>query len=129
MIYRCHNPKNRAYKWYGARGIKVCEDWHNFENFKNWVLSTRPDELYSCERVDVNGDYCPENCTWIPLNEQANNRRTCIYITYNGKTQNLMQWCKELDLNYKLVHNRMYKCGYDFEKAIKTPKKTVKSNS
>lgn len=124
MIYRCSNPKHFAYKWYGARGIKVCDEWKTYEGFKEWVLKTKPKDYedISVERVDVNGDYCPQNCIWIPLREQANNRRTCRYYTYNGKTQNLMQWCKEYNVNYKLVHDRIYKSGWSFEKAMFTPK-------
>ena len=123
MIYRCQNPKNQAYKWYGARGIKVCQKWQTFEGFKKWVEETRTNEEYTVERIDVNGDYCPENCTWIPLSSQANNRRSNVMIEYNGKRQNLTDWCKELNLNYKRVHNRIYKLGWDFSKAISMPVK------
>ena len=121
MIYRCYNPKNQAYKWYGARGIKVCDEWKDYLKFKEWVLSTRPDESYTVERIDVNGDYCPENCKWIPMGEQANNRTTNLIYEYNGKKQNLAQWCMELGLDYKLVHNRLFKSKWSFEKAISTP--------
>ena len=128
MIYRCSNPKNRAYKWYGERGIKVCEEWQTYEGFKKWVLETRPKEDYSVERINVNGDYCPENCTWIPLSEQANNRTSCINFEHCGKTMNLMEWCKTLNLDYKRVHNRIFKLGWDFEKAISTPVNENKRN-
>lgn len=121
MIYRCTNPQNAAYKWYGARGIKVCNEWKTYEGFKQWVLSTRPDESYTVERIDVDGDYCPENCKWIPNSEQANNRTTNVLITYNGETKNLMKWCKQFKADYKLVHNRMHRQKWDFEKAIFTP--------
>ena len=121
MIYRCSHPNNNAYKWYGARGIKVCDEWLDYQKFKQWVMDTRPDESYTVDRIDVNGDYCPENCRWIPMGEQANNRTTNLLYEYNGKTQNLSQWCKELNLDYKLVHNRLKKSKWSFEKSISTP--------
>ena len=120
MIYRCHNEKNQAYKFYGARGISVCDSWHDYETFKKWVEETKPDDDYTIERLDVNDNYCPQNCIWIPMEEQANNRRSNVNIEYNGETHNLMQWCKLLNLNYKNVHNRIYKLGWSFEKAIST---------
>lgn len=128
MIYRCHNPKNSAYKWYGARGISVCDDWKTYEGFKAWVEATRPREDYTVERIDVNGNYSPDNCTWIPMSEQAKNRTSSIQIEHDGRVQNLTDWCKELNLEYKRVHNRMFKLGWDFEKAITTPVDTKKRN-
>lgn len=124
MMRRCYDPKHTNYQNYGARGIKVCEEWHTYENFRDWTLKTRQDESLTCERKDNNGDYCPENCIWIPLKEQANNRRSSVIITYNGKTQNLMQWCKELNLHYSTIHSRMYKYGWSFERAIEEPVKS-----
>lgn len=121
MVRRCTKPNTEAYKWYGARGIKVCREWMTFEGFKAWVMNTRPDESYTVERIDVNGDYSPENCKWIPMSEQANNRTTCVIIEHNGETKNLTEWCAELNLSYKLVHNRITKLHWSFEKAISTP--------
>lgn len=80
------------------------------------------------ERIDNNGDYCPENCKWIPKAEQSSNRRNCVIVTYNGKTQNLNDWCKELGLDYKRVNNRMKKLGWTFEKAISEPVNVNKRN-
>lgn len=128
MIYRCLSPKHKAYKWYGGRGITVCQEWQTYEGFRAWVLCTRPDESYTVERIDVNGNYSPENCTWIPMNEQANNRTSCIMISHNNRTQNLTEWCNEYGLDYKLVHNRLFKLGWDFEKAISTPVDKTKRN-
>lgn len=128
MIYRCTNPKHSAYKWYGARGIRVCNEWQSYEGYKKWVMATRPNETYTVERIDVDGDYCPDNCKWIPLSEQANNRTSCIMITHEGVTKNLTEWCSELGLEYKMVHNRLKKLGWTFEKAISTPVDTTKRN-
>ena len=80
------------------------------------------------ERIDVNGNYCPENCTWIPANEQQGNRRMCQYFTFNGITKNLMDWCNDLGLDYKNVHNRIHKLGWSFERAISEPVHVDKRN-
>ena len=127
---RCNTPSDKNYKNYGGRGIKMCEEWNNsFEAFMNWAISNGYSDSLTIERIDVNGNYCPENCTWIPANEQQNNRRTCYSITYNGKTQTLIDWCSELNLPYKLIHNRIHKLGWKFERAISEPVHIEKRNN
>lgn len=128
MIYRCHNPKNNAYKYYGARGIKVCDEWHDFTIFKKWVDETKPRGDFSIDRIDNDGDYCPENCKWSSAKKQANNRRSNVIISYNNEYHTLMEWSEMLGFDYKNVHNRMYKLGWTFEKAINTPIDTSKRN-
>lgn len=127
---RCYNPRHPAYKYYGARGIKMCEEWKNdFLKFKEWVDKTANGLDLTVERVDVNGDYCPQNCIWVEMSQQANNRRSNILFTYRGETHNLTTWCDILNLNYKNVHNRIYKLGWSFEKAVTTPICVSKRNN
>jgi hypothetical protein len=76
MKRRCTNPKNSHFKDYGGRGIKVCEEWNNSTNFIEWALNNGYREELTLDRIDVNGNYCPENCTWIPMKEQYKNRRS-----------------------------------------------------
>lgn len=128
MLYRCENPKNRAYKYYGQRGIRVCEEWHDFLSFKKWVDETKPDGDYTIDRIDTNSDYSPTNCRWASDSEQANNRRSNVLFEHNGEIRNLMEWSKLLGFNYKRVHNRIHKLGWTFEKAISVPTDEKKRN-
>lgn len=126
---RCYTKSDKGYKNYGLRGIKMCDDWKNsFESFMKWALENGYTDALTIERIDVNKDYCPENCAWIPFDEQQKNRRTCRYFRYKGKEKNLSEWCKELGLSYKNVHNRIYKLGWTFEKAISEPVHIEKRN-
>lgn len=118
---RCLNKNERSYKHYGGRGIKICDRWMNFENFFEDIGNSYEKGL-SIERIDVNGDYCSENCKWIPIKEQAKNKRNVEIYTYNGVRKNLPDWCKEFGLEYSMVRVRIRILGWSFEKALLTPK-------
>lgn len=72
---RCKNKTSTDYKWYGAKGVKVCEDWESFENFKDWALKNGYDEKLTIDRIDPYGDYTPINCRWATVSEQNRNKR------------------------------------------------------
>lgn len=118
---RCNSPKREKYKIYGARGIKICDEWENdYLSFREWALNNGYAPNLSIDRIDNNGNYEPSNCRWVDRKTQQRNRRNCIYITYNNKTQCLVEWCEELNLNYKTINNRILN-GWDKIKAITTP--------
>ena len=126
---RCYYTSQPAYKSYGARGIKMCDEWlHSFDAFAKWALSNGYQDDLTIERIDNDKGYNPDNCKWIGLGEQANNRHSNIKITYKGDTRNLSEWCKIYGKDYYLVHNRMYKLGWDFERAISEPVHAEKRN-
>jgi hypothetical protein len=84
--YRCFNPSCKAYKQYGGRGIRMCKEWAaNYQAFADWAFSHGYKEGLSIDRIDVNGDYCPENCRFIPMREQYFNRRDTLFVSFNGK--------------------------------------------
>lgn len=75
MKTRCFNSNTKAFKWYGAVGVTICEEWLKFEKFREWALKSGYDETLTIERINPFGNYCPENCTWIPWGEQRKNQR------------------------------------------------------
>ncbi len=102
MRQRCLNPNSGNYKYYGARGIKVCKQWDSFSNFQVWALSNNYKDHLTIERINVNGHYRPGNCEWIPPSEQANN--TTRNVVVDGK--NLSQWAKELNVSRSMLQGR-----------------------
>ena len=122
MRQRCNNYNCQTYKKYGAKGIKICPEWDCFEAFREWAYANGYREGLSLDRIDNTKGYYPENCRWVTWREQCNNRRSNISYEYNGKTQNLKQWCEELGLNYHLIYQRIKRDGFTFDDAINSGK-------
>ena len=115
---RCTNPNDSAYANYGGRGIRMCDEWYgDYTIFHKWATANGYDESLSIDRIDVNGNYCPENCRWVNEKEQANNRRTNRLITHNGETHNVTEWAEIPGVSSKTIFTRIYE-GWDPEKAI-----------
>lgn len=102
---RCENPKATAYQSYGGRGIAV--RWENWQDFRNWALTHGYKEGLTLDRIDVNGDYSPENCRWITQAEQMRNTRKTRYLTYQGERKPLIEWCEILGLKFGTVATRV----------------------
>lgn len=109
MRRRCNTVTCKSYKNYGGRGISVCAEWNDFKNFKTWALNNGYIEGYTIERIDVNGNYEPKNCTWITKNLQSRNRTTSHFITYLGKTHTISEWSRELGISRSTILNRLKK--------------------
>ncbi len=122
MKRRCYNKKDRAYKWYGAKGIGICDEWLNdFKCFYNWAISNGWAKGLSIDREKNELGYSPENCRFITMAKQQANRTYNYHIEYNGQIKTLADWCKELNLSYSLMNNRMWR-GLDFKTAMETKK-------
>lgn len=123
MRARCNRKSAREYNNYGGRGIKVCDEWlHNYEAFKGWAIKNGYSEELTLDRINVDGNYCPENCRWITNKEQQNNKRNNVLYTYNGETKTLAEWSENLGICYKTLQKRIRNWGV--EKAFTTPIKT-----
>lgn len=119
MKQRCNNPKHNAYKNYGGRGIKVCNEWENdFASFEEWSNSNGYEEWLTIERIDVNKGYCPSNCKWIDKNEQSKNTRRNRRITVNGITLTITEWERRNGLSQGTIYHRL-KNGWNEEDAVR----------
>jgi hypothetical protein len=118
MRARCANPKNRAYKNYGGRGIDVCHDWQSFNSF--YADMGDPPDGMTLERLDNDKGYSKANCQWSPRLDQNNNKRNNMFIAMDSENLTLSQWCRRYDVKYITAYNRIVS-GWTPERAIKTP--------
>jgi hypothetical protein len=115
MTQRCNYKKHIEYQRYGARGIRVCEGWREFASFLE-DMGERP-EGTSIDRIDPDGDYCPENCRWADKKTQSYNRRTTRKMTVNGITKPVPQWADETGVKASVIRRRLDR-GWEPERAI-----------
>ena len=125
MKERCENENNLEYKNYGGRGIKICEEWHDYAKFKEFMLSkgydpTAPYGQCTIERINVNGNYEPSNCTVISAAMQAFNRTDNRKLTFQGKTQTVVEWSEEIGIPACTIYNRIHRGATD-EEALSIP--------
>lgn len=103
MKNRCNNKKDNAYKHYGERGIKICLEWTSFSVFYTWAINNGYKPNLSIERVNVNGNYEPSNCTWIPIENQSKNRRNTVYIEYHGQIKTQAEWSRYFNVTHSAI--------------------------
>ena len=109
MCRRCNKPTHKRYSDYGGRGITVCEEWNNsFETFYHWAINNGYNNSLTIDRIDNDKGYFPNNCKWATYEEQANNKRTCHYITYNGETHTIKEWGKINNINPTTIRTRIH---------------------
>lgn len=124
MKGRCYRKSMKGYKNYGGRGINVCDEWrHSFPAFREWALThgyveEAESRKFTLDRIDVNGDYSPDNCRWIDNKSQQNNKRNNRVFEYKGKKKTVAQWAEECGLGYKAMQKRLN--HWSVEDAIET---------
>jgi hypothetical protein len=110
MKDRCYNPNHARFNCYGGRGITVCTEWKkDFMSFYTWAMGNGYDDDFSIERVNVNGSYSPDNCTWVSPSMQHRNKQGTLYATINGVTKPLANWAEENGIPYKTIMSRFYR--------------------
>ncbi len=131
MKQRCYNPKDTYYSYYGGRGVVVCDEWKcNYVAFRDWAYANgyKEDRLpsgrnkYTIDRIDVNGNYEPNNCRWVEWETQNNNMRNNHFLTYNGETLTLAQWSKKVGLKSRCIKGRLSR-GWSVERSLTEPLK------
>lgn len=128
MRVRCNNESNKSYKNYGGRGIIVCDEWNDkggYKRFREWAYDNGYDEnapygKCTLDRIDVNGNYCPENCRWVDAKTQGYNKRTSTFIEFNGKSLTICQWAEYLGINQSILQKRR-KLGWSVSEMLTTP--------
>lgn len=107
MMARCYSEKSDQFKNYGARGIRVCDEWRG--SFPTFIkdMGPAPSKKHSLERKDVNADYSPQNCVWATWKEQQRNRRNNHILTFNGESRCLAEWCELLGLKPARTYARI----------------------
>lgn len=120
MLGRCRNTNNNRFSDYGGRGITVCEDWLDYSTFKEWVVNNGYSDTLTLDRINVNGNYEPNNCKWSTNIEQQNNMRSNVLIEYCGETLTLAQWSRRLNIRYGTLVNRRAR-GWSVERMLTTP--------
>lgn len=115
MLRRCYNEKSTAFKWYGGRGIKVCDEWRaDVFEFIRWALSNGYANDLTLDRINVDGNYEPSNCRWVTMKIQANNKTTNKLVTVDGETLTISQWSERVNVPMWKLWGLLNKNGSEF---------------
>ena len=126
MKERCLYKTSVGYKNYGGRGITVCQEWlKSYIAFRDWSYANGydPNAAFgecTLDRIDVNGNYEPSNCRWVPQKIQSNNVRRNRRITYNGETHTIAEWAEKLGVNYHSLYTRIDR-GWSLDEVFTIP--------
>ena len=104
MLHRCNDPKRKKYKDYGGRGISVCPEWNDPNVFIDWAEQNGYEPGLQLDRIDNNGNYSPDNCRWLTPKENSRNRRNTVFLTVNGITKSVAEWCETLPISQYTVY-------------------------
>ena len=122
MRLRCYNENNVNYKYYGGKGVTICDEWLlSFENFFDWAINNGYNENLTIDRIDSEKEYSPDNCKWSTKKEQAYNRSMSVRLTLNGRTMYMTEWAEELEIDKKILSWR-YNNGWSDEEILSRPR-------
>ena len=132
IIKRCFNKNYPAYLRYGGKGITVCNEWlgeNGFENFYSWAKNNGYSDDLTLDRYpNREGNYEPSNCRWATIKQQNNNRSTNVYITQNGITHTMSEWCEIYEIPYYVVNSRRQKGWSEDKLFLPIQRKGKRSN-
>lgn len=120
MHQRCTNPASKDYPGYGGRGIAVCAEWESIKTFFAWAAASGYRKGLTIERKDNDKGYCPENCVWIPNENQALNTRRLLLLTHDGITAHASFWARKLGMPIRTVIARK-RYGWDDHRTLTAP--------
>lgn len=138
MKQRCYKPYHKSYSDYGGRGISVCKEWFDdFGKFREWALKNGYNESAkfgqcTLDRIDVNGNYEPNNCRFVGMKTQCNNRRNNVVLSYKDETHTIAQWSELLGIPYDTLYKRFEYgwtvgqiLGFEFHKGVRVKPKFI----
>lgn len=125
ILRRCEDPDNPAYHRYGGRGIKVCKEWHNHLVFRDWAIKNGYRRGMEIDRINNDGDYCPENCHFVTPRENANNRANTVKVEYNGEMMPISYVAEKVGISRQMLYRRVKRgvCKEDLFKKEKLRRK------
>lgn len=121
MKNRCFNSKAPKFKYYGARGITVCDEWkENYQAFFDWAMANGYEEGLTLDRIDTNGNYEPSNCRWVTKTVQNGNKRNNRYLEFQGVTRSIPEWSAITGIPTPIIYGRIHYHGWSVERALTT---------
>jgi hypothetical protein len=122
MKKRCYNPRDKRFVNYGGRGITVCDEWKDdFGAFQKWATDNGYKENLTIDRVNVNGNYCPENCRWATMTQQQRNTTRNRFITAFGETKTMAEWAEQSGIRQDVIKDRLNRLHWTPEDAVSIP--------
>lgn len=122
MRKRCFGPTHHEYHRYGGRGITICDEWkQSYDAFFDWAIKNGYQDELTIERKNVNGNYAPDNCTWIPKGQQARNRSTSVLVSYKGEVISCAELSRSLGFKDKHTVLERLRAGMTIDEIISTP--------
>lgn len=121
MKNRCNNESHIGYAHYGAKGIKVCDKWRDYNEFKKWAFANGYDDKLTIDRIDNQKGYSPENCRWVTNKIQSNNTTRNHYVTVGNETLTISQWADRYNIPCRTIAARLNQLGWSPKEAVMTP--------
>ena len=122
MKRRCYNPKNKRYYCYGGKGINVCDEWKaNFMSFYEWSMANGYADNLTIDRINVDGNYEPDNCRWATMKVQQRNTTRSHFVTANGETKTIAEWAEITGISQDVIKDRLLKLHWSEEEAVTIP--------
>lgn len=109
MRQRCNNPNSHDYKWYGALGINICKEWEDPKAFISWAKSSGYKKGLTIDRIDMNGNYEPNNCRWVTIGQQQKNKRNCVKLEYKGQVHTINEWADITGIHKNVIYYRYHR--------------------
>lgn len=120
MHSRCENQNHKYYAYYGGRGIRVCDEWNEYIPFRDWAIEAGYNDGLTIDRIEVNGNYNPENCRWATIREQQNNKRSNRLVQFNGASHTISEWSEIVGIKKTTIKERL-NAGWSIEKVLTEP--------